>query len=70
LNSFLELKEGQKVIINGKSLIVTEDPDILQGFWAMDSDSNEDEYHTSQIEMVIKTPVKNNHYENKRKTTN
>jgi hypothetical protein len=49
-----EIQEGQKVIINGKSLIVTEAPDILQGFWAMDSDSNEDEYHTSQIEMAIK----------------
>ena len=49
-----ELQEGQRVIINGKSLIVTEAPDILQGFWAMDSDSNEDEYHTSQIEMAIK----------------
>ena len=49
-----ELQEGQRVIINGKSLIVTEAPDILQGFWAMDLYSNEDEYHTSQIEMAIK----------------
>ena len=45
-------KIGQFVIIAGEQFCVTEECDILSGFWAMNSDGHEDEFHTSQIDAI------------------
>ena len=51
-NKFKDLKEGQFIIINGKTLCVSEDATILQSFFATDSDGDEQEYHESQVDAI------------------
>jgi len=45
-------KVGQFVIIAGETFCVTEECDVLKSFWATNTDGDEEEFHTSQIDAI------------------
>mgnify|MGYP001587450545 CR=1 FL=1 len=50
---FKNFKEGQMLLINGVQVCVTEECDVLQYFYASDSDGNEEPYHSDMVDAVL-----------------
>jgi hypothetical protein len=53
-----KLSVGQFVIVKNERLLVTEECDILNGFFATDSSGDEQEYHLTQVDAVCPAPRK------------
>ena len=53
MNKFKDFKEGQRLVVKGVELCVTEECDVLQYFYATDPEGNEEPYHADMVDSVL-----------------